>query len=201
MNMEQLRDILLYIFVCFSISVTIFILEHLRNICGFKLKQKVNNIRSNNSCSHIGSTIFLLVFLSLVFNGYKDVDNQKNADSHLNIAISGHVIGYSGYNTINRFLVRSIQDYILGISLNSNSFKNCFVANLKFGTFSFLVYKNRDGIVKGSYRGYNKAKRMFIHCSGKFPPYHHFINCEGFQPNDDKLFIKIIDFSMWDLMY
>ena len=94
--------------------------------------------------------------------------------------ISGHVLGIR-----ERGIGHSVLDYIVGMRLGQNGFYYCFKTAMHPHIMRTLMYKNQDGVIRGSLRGYLKDRNMFIHCAGAGQiSLRNTPICEGFTPRD-----------------
>ena len=103
-------------------------------------------------------------------------------EQKLIVAISGHVSLYHINGNTQTFM-----DYIIGVEMNEQSHRNCFIDGLDPDHWSLPQYRNREGVIKGSYRAYLDEMEFFVHCAGTIYLTSKVINCEGFKPGDGVL--------------
>ena len=179
MNLGQLNYLLYYLYICIGISAACFLIEHMKDFTSDQLTQGwVEFHHKMPNHSNYGSLLFLfstLIFVSIQF--YFLSEQNEMLEPKLTVGISGHALGMYGIDKLHDNTLQTFVDYVVVAELNEYAFKFCYIDTFtlepksepQFDRWANFMYKNIEGVVKGSYRAYSDEENVFIHCMGKFP--------------------------------
>ena len=121
MNMEQMKNIVLYFCFCVTFSLLCLIFERMVEFSSQYMHSRIKLPSKTNNLKHFASAIFLACCLYYANIKYEMVD-EKKFEYNFPLAISGHILGrnsfyvYSGVHLPVRR--ESIADFILGNIVN-----------------------------------------------------------------------------------